>query len=92
MEIRYVTIKLTNKADDNGYRTGIVTCYDDDDKELNSWICDSFWLHGNLQCDFETEGGVKIWALNGQGLRVESGYTTRIWTTNKTTYLIDDAR
>ena len=78
MEVFRVTIVPTNKKDESGYKTGIVTCFGKDNNVLGSWECDSFWTIGNLQCDFEAEGGVKIWAFDGNLLIVDSGYTTRI--------------
>lgn len=78
MEVFRVTIVPTNEIDECGYRTGIVTCYDEKNEVIASWECDSFCTIGNLQCDFEADGGVKIWAFDGKTLKVDRGYTTRI--------------
>lgn len=77
-EVFYITIKPTNKVDGSGYKTGIVTCFNNNNEAIADWECDSFWTIGNLQCDFEADGGVKIWAFDGKSLIVDSGYTTRI--------------
>lgn len=77
-KVFYITIAPTNIRDDCGYKTGIVTCYNDKDEVLAYWECDSFWTIGNLKCDFEAGGGVKIWAFDGKTLKVDRGYTTRI--------------
>lgn len=78
MEVFIVRIIPTNRCDECGYKTGVVACYDKEDNMICSWVSDSFWTIGNLQCDFDADGGVKIWAFDGKSLRVDRGYTTKI--------------
>ena len=73
-----MTIKPTNKKDNAGYKRGICTAYGTDEQPINSWFCDSFQIIGAVQCDFETDKGIKIWSFSGKELQVDSGYTTRI--------------
>ena len=79
MDIRYVTIVPTGKADEAGFMTGIVTEYDKRCREIVSWESDNFLLQGNFQCDFEADGGIKIWGMDDKPIEVVSGYTTKIY-------------
>ena len=77
-----ITVTPTNKTDEDGYKTGIVTLYKDDGPgtkriELDHWECDSYSLEGDICGDFECDGGLRFWYYSEQ-LKVIPGYFTRI--------------
>ena len=45
---------------------------------MEHWTCDSFSIKGDVKCDFEADGGIKLWSLDKQ-LKVSPGYRTTIY-------------
>ena len=78
----YITIQPTNEVDDQGYHTGKVSICKKETAEskeeiIDSWLCDSYRISGDIMGDFEAENGLKLWAWYDK-IKVSAGYTTRI--------------